>query len=79
MRALLKFTLISFLILLLPNSLTAGAEFAGWYSLGWPQGKLADYGYGGITSGGTARMSWGFGEKSSVEPFFFTEFSLYKC
>lgn len=75
MRALLKFTLISVLISLLPNSVAYGFELAGWFSAGWPQGKLKSYAYDFVSAGGTARMSWGFGEKSSVEPFFFTEFS----
>ena len=74
-RLLVKFSLIAALILLLPNSLSAGLEFAGWFSAGWPQGKLKSYAYDFVSFGGTARMSWGFGEKSSVEPFFFTEFS----
>ena len=74
-RPLLKFSLFPVLILFLPGSLTAGLEFAGWFSSGWPQGKLKSYAYDFVSAGGTARMSWGFGEKSSVEPFFFTEFS----
>jgi len=74
MRPLLKFALFFALIFLLPGSLTAGVELAGWYSSGWPRGKLSDYGYGVITTGGTARVSWAFGEKSSTERFFFTEF-----
>lgn len=75
MRALLKFTLIYLLISLLPNSVAYGFELAGWYTSSWPRGKLGDYGYGVITTGGAARMSWRFSEKSSTERFFFTEFS----
>ena len=75
MRQLTKFTLIFALISLLPNSVAYGFELAGWYTSGWPQGKLGDYSYGVITTGGAARMSWGIGDKSSAEPFFFTEFS----
>jgi|GEM_PF-4245348 len=75
MRALLNFTLTYLLISLLANSVAYGFELAGWYSSGWPRGKLGDYSYGVITTGGAARMSWGIGDKSSAEPFFFTEFS----
>jgi len=75
MRALLKFTLISALISLLPNSLNAEFEFTGWFSAGWPQGSLKDYGYSANIKGGTGRLSWGVGDKSSFQPFFFTEFS----
>ena len=70
----MKLALLSVLILFLPGSLAAGLELTGLYSSGWPRGKLSNYGYGVITTGGTARVSWAFGEKSSTERFFFTEF-----
>ena len=75
MRTLLKVAIILTLTSLPPDSLNAGFELAGWYSSGWTQGQLNNYGYGQSSFGGTARMSWELGGKSRAEPFFITEFS----
>jgi len=70
-----KSLLLSALVFLFPCPLFAEFEFAGFFSLGRPQGKLKDYSFGAISTGGTARLSWRNGEKSSSAPRYYTEIS----
>lgn len=74
-KTILFLTLFFALFSLYPLTLTASYELSGWFSPSLPLGKLADYGFGAVTIGGTGRMSRGLTVKSSIVPTFFGEFN----